>query len=103
MCASEVSDIEASLLPAYPDLVVWAISAGEREETLEAWRLAFDIEIPILMDPDHQVTALYEGTMAFPTGAFPQEWLIDEDGIIVYYGNEYEYDALVEVIEAELE
>jgi hypothetical protein len=41
--------------------------------------------------------------MAFPTGAFPQEWLIDEDGIIVYYGNEYEYDALVEVIEAELE
>ena len=28
---------------------------------------------------------------------------VDEDGIIVYYGNEYEYDALVEVIEAELE
>jgi len=40
--------------------------------------------------------------MAFPTGAYPQEWVVGTDGVIEYYANEYEYEALVSVIEQEL-
>lgn len=102
MCASEVSDIEANIAPEYDDLLVWAIASREDEGTLRAWRDAFDIETPILIDRDGAVAALYQGTMAFPTGAYPQEWLVGTDGIIEYYANEYEYEALAAVIEAEL-
>ncbi len=70
---------------------------------LEAWRDAFDVDFPILADRDHAVAKLYQGSFAFPTGAFPQEWLIGTDGVIEYYGNEYEYSTLAELIEAELE
>lgn len=40
--------------------------------------------------------------MAFPTAAYPQEWLIGTDGVIAYYANEYEYGALTTAIEGEL-
>lgn len=82
--------------------MVWAIATMESEEQVRRWRDAFDITLPILLDTDGSVTAQYEQTMAFPTGAYPQEWLIGTDGVIEYYSNELEYDALVEIIEREL-
>ena len=69
---------------------------------VQQWVDLFDITLPVLLDIDRSVTADYEQTMAFPTGAYPQEWLIGTDGVIEYYSNELEYDELVTVIEAEL-
>lgn len=66
------------------------------------WVDAFDIDLPVLLDRDGSVTALYQQTMAFPTGAYPQEWLVGTDGVIEYYANRFEVDALREAIEAEL-
>lgn len=82
---------------------MWAIASNEPDEQVQRWVDAFDITLPVLLDADGSVKALYETTMAFPTGAYPQEFLIDADGTIVYYANELEHDALVSVIEAELE
>lgn len=82
--------------------MVWAVATREDEDTVRRWAEAYDITLPVLLDTDGSVTALYEQTMAFPTGAYPQEWLIGTDGVIEYYANELEYDALVEVIEREL-
>ena len=69
---------------------------------MRSWAESFGITLPVLLDLDGSVSAQYEGTMAFPTGAYPQEWLIGTDGVIEYYSNEYEYDTLVDLIEAEL-
>lgn len=69
---------------------------------MQRWVDAFDVTLPVLLDRDGSVTALYQQTMAFPTGAYPQEWLIGADGVIAYYANRFEVDALREVIEAEL-
>ena len=69
---------------------MWAIATGEPPDDLRKWRDAFDIELPILHDPDGSVSRLYETTIAFPTGAYPQTSLIDRDGIIVLYENTYD-------------
>lgn len=82
--------------------MVWAITTRENAETIQRWADAFDITLPILLDSDGSVTQDYEQTMAFPTGAYPQEWLIGTDGVIEYYSNELEIDELTELIEAEL-
>lgn len=40
--------------------------------------------------------------MSFPSGAYPQQWIVGTDGVIEYYANEYEEEALRALIEAEL-
>ena len=81
---------------------MWAIASNESREQVQRWVDAFDITLPVLLDVDGSVADLFETSMAFPTGAYPQEWLIGTDGVIEYYSNELEYDALVAIIEAEL-
>lgn len=83
--------------------MVWAITTREDATTVQRWVDTFHISLPVLLDTDGAVTADYEQTMAFPTGAYPQEWLIGTDGVIEYYSNELEYDELVELIERELD
>jgi hypothetical protein len=80
---------------------VWAIATREDAATVEAWRDTFDIDLTILLDTDGRVSSQYQSTMAFPTGAYPQEWLIGADGIIAYYANQYEFEALSSAIEDE--
>lgn len=81
---------------------MWAITTRESAELVQRWVDTFDVGLPVLLDLDGSVTALYDNTFAFPTGAYPQEWLIGTDGTIELYANELEYDALVEAIEREL-
>lgn len=81
---------------------MWAVATREDADRLRDWAEYFAIDLPILDDADGTVSALYQGTMSFPTGAYPQQWLIGTDGVIEYYANEYYHDALVEVIEREL-
>jgi peroxiredoxin len=83
-------------------VVVWGIATRESAEEVREWAELFDIDIPLLLDADGAVSALYQGTMAFPTGAYPQEWLIGTDGVILHYANEFEVDVLIALIEAEL-
>lgn len=56
--------------------------------------------MPILSDADGSVSDDYRMTMAYPTAAYPQQWLIDDEGQIVFFTNRYDHDALVEKIEA---
>jgi hypothetical protein len=41
--------------------------------------------------------------MAFPSAAFPQDWVIGTDGTIVYGNNGFELDAMITAIEGELD
>lgn len=75
---------------------------NESPEALAAFRDAFAVEMPILVDEGGKVQALYQQEMAFPTAAYPQQWLIGADGDIVYVNNELEVDGLIAALEAEL-
>ena len=83
--------------------MVWAIATGEPVETLEQFRDELGLELPILLDEDGQVHHDYIQEMPFPTGAYPQQWVIGVDGTIQYFNNRFEADQVIEVIERELE
>jgi peroxiredoxin len=53
---------------------------------------------PVLLD-DSMVIDLYSMKMAFPTAAFPQDWVIDRQGTVIYANNAYEYDELKGAVE----
>ena len=60
------------------------------------------LTLPILLDPGGATRKQYEMVNAFPTAAYPQQWLIGVDGTIVFFNNELEHEALTNAIEAEL-
>ena len=41
--------------------------------------------------------------LAFPTGAYPQDWVIGTDGLVVYANNRFELEEMTTAIERELE
>ncbi len=82
---------------------VWGIATKEPVETLEAFRDSLGLEMPILVDATGSTQADYNQEMPFPTGAYPQQWIIGVDGSIQYFNNRFEADAVIEVIERELE
>ena len=41
--------------------------------------------------------------MAFPSAAYPQDWIIDINGQIVYVNNGFEVDSMQTIIENQLE
>jgi peroxiredoxin len=79
-------------------VIFWAIS-DEREETLADFRTAFDIDMPILLDSQKEAQKQYRGTMAFPTAAFPQTYVVDAQGKLVYYNNVHDTEELAAVLE----
>ena len=85
-------------------MVVWAIASAEQDDgqMLDAFIDALGIEMPVLVDDGGVVHAEYEQEDPFPTGAYPQQWIVGTDGRIAYMHNEFEYDAVVAIIEAEL-
>ncbi len=92
------------LWPAVRDdgVVIWAIATQEEEALVERFRDTFDLEIPILLDRDGSVHRQYDMALPFPTGAYPQEWVIGTDGRIAWTSNRYEHDELMGVITSEL-
>lgn len=81
---------------------VWAIAHNEQIEGVREFRDAFDIDMPILYDETGEVASAYRLQQAFPTGAYPHDWVIGTDGNVAYANNRFEPDEMIEVIEAEL-
>jgi peroxiredoxin len=101
VCPSEVSDIDDNLYNGElgeAGVIFWAIS-DEREDTLADFRTAFDIDMPLLLDANQEAQRQYQGTMAFPTAAFPQTYVVDPQGKLVYYNNVHDIDELAAVLE----
>lgn len=104
MCASEVSDIEHSLWQEYQDdgLEVWGIASQEPADTVERYVDNLGLTFPILLDEDGSLIETYRQVAAFPSTAYPQDWLVGTDGIIIYVNNSFELDAIVSAVENEL-
>lgn len=102
MCPSEVSDIDDILVPELAEQVsFWAIS-DEDPQLLGEFREAFDLSLPILVDPGRKVQGQYQQTMAFPTAAYPQTYVVDAQGKLLYYNNVHDIEELRLVLEGAL-
>ena len=63
---------------------------------------ALGVEYPVLIDPTGEVDRLYNLEFAFPTGAYPQGYVIGTDGRVVYASNEPDVEAIEAAVQAEL-
>lgn len=81
--------------------MVWAVASKERDDGRSTRDFVdrMGITLPVLWDAGGLVHSGYPLSEAFPSAAFPQEWLIGKDGRIEYVANEYDYDALTEAID----
>ena len=84
-------------------MVVWGIASQEPSDTVESYVDNLGLTYPILLDEDGGVNATYQQTAAFPSAAYPQDWLIGTDGVIIYVNNGFEVDAIITAIEQELD
>ena len=82
--------------------MVFGIASGESNEVVESFVDRLGLTYPILMDRDSQVNRDYAQEMAFPSAAYPQDWVIGTDGVVVYANNGFELDAMRTAIDNEL-
>jgi peroxiredoxin len=82
--------------------MVFGVASREPAEDLEAFRDAMGISFPILRDEDGAVAEVYSQLMAFPSAAYPQDWVVGAEGRVVYVNNGFELDAMTSAIENEL-
>lgn len=80
---------------------VYAIS-NETAPTLQAWEDYLGLTLPILVDTGDVTRQQYRLKFPFPTGAYPQDFLISADGKIIYQNNRFESEAMTAAIDAEL-
>jgi len=83
--------------------VVWGIASRENIDQVRSYTSALGLTFPILMDEDGSVNLTYAQQMAFPTAAYPQDWVIGADGVVVYANNRFELEELTTAVERELE
>ncbi len=73
---------------------VWGIASADDEETVALYAEQLGLSFPILMDPGGEVARLYQQHSPFPTAAYPQDWIIDDQGVIVYVNNAFDLAAM---------
>jgi hypothetical protein len=96
--------MEDTVLADYGDdgFVVWALAHNEDPELVAQWVDYFDITIPVMVDVTGSVKADYPMPSAFPTAAYPQQWLIGKDGTVRYINNRFDHALLSAAIERAL-
>ena len=84
---------------------VWAIGVYNEDEpmgydAIEMFGEALDLNLPVLAD-NGNASHQYPLDQAFPSAAFPKQFVVGRDGTIIYVNNRYEYDSLKAVLESE--
>ncbi len=83
-------------------MVVFGIASNETDATVRDFAERSGLTYPILLDRDGSVNRLYAQEMAFPSAAYPQDWVVGTDGVVVYANNGFEHDAMVTALDNEL-
>ena len=104
MCPSEVADVEHALWQAYrdDDVQVWGIASEEDHDTLVGYAAELGLTYPILMDTDGSVFERYRVERETFSTAYPHDWVVGTDGLLVYGSNRYEPAELAAAVEHEL-
>ena len=82
---------------------MWGVGSEDSRETLINFATSFGLSFPILEDPEGSVHAKYDMNQAFPTAAYPQDWIVGPDGTILYVNNGFEPDEIRFVLERSLQ
>ena len=82
---------------------VYGIASQDNHQALVNFAQTFGLTFPILEDPQGKVHAEYEMNQAFPTAAYPQDWIVGPRGRILYVNNGFEPDEMRFVLERALE
>ena len=82
---------------------VWGIASADDEDTVALYAEQLGLTFPILMDEDGSVARQYQQHSPFPSAAYPQDWIIDDEGVIVYVNNAFDLDAMEATLERALE
>lgn len=83
-------------------VVVWGIATRENEERVRTYVESLGVTFPVLLDETGEVDRLYDLAFAFPTGAYPQDFVVGTDGRIVYASNEPDVEAIERAVQDEL-
>ncbi len=82
--------------------MVWGIASRENAAVVRTYVEQPGVTFPILIDRDGAVNAAYRQNPAFPSAAFPQDWIVGPDGTVVYVNNGFELDAMETALDAAL-
>lgn len=96
--------MQVRIWEAYGDegVRVWGIANREAAETVRGYTEALGLTYPILLDEFGDVNRMYELAFAFPTGAYPQDYVIGTDGRVVYVANEPDVEHIEAAVREEL-
>jgi peroxiredoxin len=83
-------------------VVVWGIATRENEERVRSYAERLGVTFPVLLDETGEVDRLYDLAFAFPTGAYPQDFVVGTDGRVVYASNEPDVEAIERAVQDEL-
>jgi len=83
--------------------MVFGIGSQDSLTALLNFRNSFGLTFPILYDPNGEVHNQWNLQSAFPTAAYPQDWIVGPDGRIVYANNGFEPDEMRFVLDQFLE
>ena len=83
-------------------VVVWGIATRETRDRVRTYTESLGVTFPVLLDESGEVDRLYDLMFAFPTGAYPQDFVVGTDGRIVYASNEPDVEAIEEAVISEL-
>ena len=83
-------------------MIVWGITSHESRDHVSQFVEQTGLTFPVLLDTDGAVNAAYQQLMAFPTAAYPQDWIVGNDGTIVYKNNAFELDAMEQALQSQL-
>jgi len=75
--------------------MVFGIASREPSNSVEQYISHLDVTYPILLDADGSVQAEYQLQDAFPSAAYPKDWIVGPQSTIVYSNNGYELDAML--------
>ena len=82
---------------------MWAIASEENSvDAAAAFADALDLTMPVLYDEGGAVHADYVTLSEVPAAAYPEEWIIGSDGLVIYHAAHYDSGAVIDVIEAAL-
>ncbi len=84
-------------------MVVVGIASQEMESTVRNYADLLGLTYPILLDESGAVNREYAQVMAFPTAAYPQDWVINDAGVVVYANNRFELAELEAAVDAQLD
>ena len=83
-------------------MIVFGIGPNDDLATLINFRDQMGLTFPILFDQNGTVHEQYSQLTQVPS-AFPEDWIIGADGKVAYVNNIFDVDAMVAIIESELD